>query len=102
MLELKNIDLSRDASAAHFVKHETVEVAFAALAGELASREGPNRYAAGDGNVMRQLPWATPLKDYKTLHGHRLPGYAETIYTYPEGDLCYGQFSTTNVEYNCK
>ena len=38
MLELKNIDLSRDASAAHFVKHEIVEVAFAALAGELVSR----------------------------------------------------------------
>ena len=48
MLELKNIDLRRDASAAHFVKHETVEVAFAALAGELVSREGPNRYSAGD------------------------------------------------------
>ncbi len=48
MLELKNIDLRRDASAAHFVKHEIVEVAFPALAGELASREGPNRYAAGD------------------------------------------------------
>jgi hypothetical protein len=48
MLELKNIDLTRDASATPYVKHEIVEVAFAALAGELVSREGPNRYAAGD------------------------------------------------------
>ncbi len=48
MLELKNIDLRGDASAAHFEKHEIVEVAFAAQAGELASREGPNRFAAGD------------------------------------------------------
>lgn len=48
MKELRNIDLSHDASAAHFVKHEIVEVAFAVLAGELVSREGPNRYAVGD------------------------------------------------------
>lgn len=48
MQELRNPDLTRDASAAYFVKHEIVEVAFAVQAGELLSREGPNRYAAGD------------------------------------------------------
>ena len=48
MPELKNIDLTRDASAALFVKDEVVEVAFAKNAGELVSREGPNRYHAGD------------------------------------------------------
>ncbi len=71
-------------------------------AGELVNFVSNDRYAAGDNNTSRQLPWATPLKDYKTLNGHRLPGYAETIYTYPEGDLCYGQFALTDVEYNCK
>lgn len=48
MLELKNIDLSADGSAASFVKNETVDVSFALSDGELASREGPNRFAAGD------------------------------------------------------
>lgn len=48
MLELKNIDLSRDASAARYVKQEIVEVRFATIEGELISREGPNRYAVGD------------------------------------------------------
>jgi len=48
MLELKNIDLASDASAALFVKDEVVEVVFAKAAGELVSREGPNRYQAGD------------------------------------------------------
>lgn len=48
MLELKNIDLASDASAALFVKDEVVEVVFAKAAGELVSREGPNRFQAGD------------------------------------------------------
>jgi hypothetical protein len=51
MLELKNIDLTLDKAAAHFVKHEIVEVAFAVAAGELISREGPNRYDTGDALV---------------------------------------------------
>jgi hypothetical protein len=48
MQKLKKIDLARDASAAAYVKYEIVDVQFATLAGELVSREGPNRYAAGD------------------------------------------------------
>lgn len=48
MLELKNIDLSTDGAAAHFAKHEIVNVIFATCAGALQSREGLNRYAPGD------------------------------------------------------
>lgn len=48
MLALKNIDLATDAAAAWYVKDEIVAVVFAAHAGELISREGPNRYRAGD------------------------------------------------------
>lgn len=48
MLQLKNIDLTRDAAAALFVKDEVVAVVFANHAGELTSREGANRFAAGD------------------------------------------------------
>ncbi|MCX7147993.1 MAG: PGDYG domain-containing protein [Rhodocyclales bacterium] len=48
MLQLKNIDLTRDDSATLFVKDEVVAVVFANLAGELISREGTNRFEAGD------------------------------------------------------
>lgn len=48
MLELKHIDLTQDCSAALFVKDEVVDVVFAKRAGELISREGPNRFEAGD------------------------------------------------------
>lgn len=48
MLELNKIDLATDASAGRYVKDETVDVAFATADGELLSREGPNRFRAGD------------------------------------------------------
>jgi hypothetical protein len=48
MLQLRNIDLASDDAAVQFVKDEVVQVSFAAAPGELASREGPNRYQAGD------------------------------------------------------
>ncbi|MEK6347520.1 MAG: PGDYG domain-containing protein [Burkholderia sp.] len=51
MIELKQIDLRTDAAAQRVVKDETVQVAFAAEAGELMSLEGPNRYAPGDAIV---------------------------------------------------
>jgi hypothetical protein len=42
------MDLRADPGAAAYVKHEAVQVQFAAEPGELISREGPNRYAIGD------------------------------------------------------
>jgi hypothetical protein len=48
MLELQDIDLSRDPAAARYVKTEIVAVCFARQTGELASLEGPNRYVPGD------------------------------------------------------
>jgi hypothetical protein len=48
MLALENIELRSDPQAACYVKDETVRVVFAQRAGEIASREGPNRYAVGD------------------------------------------------------
>lgn len=48
---LRDIDLRTDPRAAPFVKNEIVSVEFAAYAGELASREGPNRYRPHDAIV---------------------------------------------------
>ena len=48
MLKFNTIDLGTDAMAATFVKTETVNVIFAKADGELASREGINRFVLGD------------------------------------------------------
>lgn len=51
MQQLNDIDLREDPAAARYVKEEQVQVMFAAKAGELESREGPNRYRVGDAIV---------------------------------------------------
>jgi len=48
MLKIDEVDLRSDPDAARYVKNETVQVIFAREAGELISREGPNRCAKGD------------------------------------------------------
>jgi hypothetical protein len=67
-------------------------------AGELVNFKSNDRYNADTGTV---LPWATPLRDYKDVNGYKLAGYAETIYTYPDRDLCYGTFEVSSIKYNC-
>ena len=70
--------------------------------GELINFVSDDRYAAGIKNKMQRMQWSTPLKDHKMFNGYKLPGYADTIYHYPAGDLCYGNFRLVNVEYNCR
>ncbi len=66
--------------------------------GELVNFKSNERYNAEAGKI---LPWATPLRDYKEVNGYKLAGYAETIYTYPDRDLCYGTFEISSIKYNC-
>ena len=54
MKTLINIDLATDRTAKQFVKHEIVNVTFAANDGELTSREGVNRYHAGDALITSE------------------------------------------------
>jgi hypothetical protein len=65
--------------------------------GELINFKSDDRYNTEAG---KKLPWATPLKNYREINGYRLAGYAETIYTYPDRDLCYGTFEVASVKYN--
>lgn len=48
MKKLQQIDLASDPKARSYVKNEVVTVEFAAMPGIIASREGRNRYSAGD------------------------------------------------------
>jgi hypothetical protein len=68
--------------------------------GQLVDFISEDRFASSDEGKMLRIPWSTPLKNYTNLHGILIPGYAETIYHYPEGNLCYGTFSVVDVSYN--
>lgn len=66
--------------------------------GELVNFKSNDRFNAEAG---KKLPWATPLKDYRENNGYTLARSAETIYTYPDRDFCYGTFSVSSITYNC-
>ena len=70
--------------------------------GQLVNFVSEDRYAQMKDNSMKRFRWSTPLQDYKEFNGRMLPTYAEAIYSYPDGDFCYGTFRITGVEYNCK
>ncbi|MBL7924691.1 MAG: hypothetical protein JNL88_10880 [Bacteroidia bacterium] len=65
--------------------------------GALVNFISPDRYSADAGRV---LPWATPLKEYRNINGHRLAGAADAVYVYPDRKLVYGTFNTVSVHYN--
>lgn len=54
MKTLTDIDLATDHAAKKFIKHEIVHVTFAMTDGELTSREGINRYRAGDALITSE------------------------------------------------
>jgi PGDYG protein len=54
MKTLIKIDLATDHAAKKFIKHEVVQVTFATAKGELTSREGINRYHAGDALITSE------------------------------------------------
>ena len=68
--------------------------------GELVNFVSDDRYAAGENNTMQRLRWSTPLKEYREVDGYKLATDAKAVYTYPEGELCYGTFSLTHISYN--
>ncbi len=70
MLELENIDLATDAAAEQYVKTEAVDVCFARTDGELVSREGPNRYQAGDALITGSTGdrWSVSRSRFETKY----------------------------------
>jgi PGDYG protein len=78
MLELANLDLRTDPAARQYVKDEVVAVAFATGAGELTSREGPNRYRAGDALITGSTGdrWSVSRERFDLKYEPVAPGTA--------------------------
>jgi hypothetical protein len=68
--------------------------------GELINFVSEDRSAANEDGTSTKLKWSTPLRDYKDINGYKLASYAETIYTYPDGDFTYATFTLKDLGYN--
>lgn len=52
--------------------------------GELINFISEDRYAQQEDGSLKQLPWSTPLKDYREINGYKLTGYGDAVYSYPD------------------
>ena len=67
--------------------------------GRLISKS-KDRYARQEDGSMKLMTWSTPLANYMDYHGYRLAQNGKAMYTYPDGDFCYGEFELTEINYN--
>ena len=69
--------------------------------GRLINFISNDRYETTDGKTYNNYPWSTPISEYTTINGYKLPSKARLIYNKPDEDFCYGEFELVNIEYNC-
>ncbi len=53
-----------------------------------------------DREAGRVLPWSTPISDYGTFGGIRVPVAGEAVYARGSGDFAYIRLRVTDIEYN--
>lgn len=68
--------------------------------GELINFISEDRSVLEEDGTTQKRKWSTPLRDYKDINGYKLASYAETVYTYPDGDFIYATFTLKNIRYN--
>ena len=68
--------------------------------GDLGGFVSGDRYQSADGVTYRNLPWSTPVSDYRDFGGIRLPTRGDATWKQPEGDFTYARFLLEEIEYN--
>lgn len=55
-----------------------------------------------DGKTYTNIPWETPVREYRKFGDYYLPSKADVIYKRPEGNFCYLVFYLDDIQYNRK
>ncbi|HEX4878091.1 MAG TPA: DUF6544 family protein [Chitinophagaceae bacterium] len=53
-------------------------------------------------NSMEQIPWSTPIHQYKEVKGIKLMSEGDAVWHYPDSNFIYGQFTLKEIAYNLK
>jgi Family of unknown function (DUF6920) len=68
-------------------------------AGEIENVFAPGRYRYADGKFLF-TPWAGCFKNYRQIHGMRIPMEAEVAWVLPEGRFSYFKGQIKEIEFN--
>lgn len=67
--------------------------------GDLTDFVTDDRSMEVEGQFERH-PWSTPVGDYQTMAGHRVPTFGEGVWKLPDGDFTYAEFHLQELEIN--
>ncbi|MDB5216955.1 MAG: hypothetical protein JWO86_4882 [Myxococcaceae bacterium] len=69
--------------------------------GDLVDFISRDRDQSADGVTYRNLPWSTPVRDYRDFGGGlRVAGHGEAVWHEPEGDFAYAHFDLEDLQIN--
>jgi hypothetical protein len=70
--------------------------------GDLVNFSSNDRDQSVDGKTYRNLPWSTPVRDYRDFGGLRLASRGDAIWQEPEGEFVYGRFELVEINDNVR
>jgi len=68
--------------------------------GALVNFWSDDRYRSPDGITYDKVRWSTPVREYRTVDGRRVPAHAEATWALATGEFTYARFELLNIEYN--
>jgi len=70
--------------------------------GYLLNFSSNDRFDMSDPANPKLYPFLTPIECYMETSGFVIPQTAQTVYSQPEGDFVYSEFTIKSIEYNVK
>ncbi len=70
--------------------------------GSLADFISKDRFLSEDGKTYVSYPWSTPVHEYKTFEGRKIPSIMSAVWHMPDKQFTYAKFELKEIEYNCR
>ena len=68
--------------------------------GDLVNFVSNDRDRSADGKTYENLPWSTPVRDYKDFGGTRVAAHGDALWKEAQGDFVYARFELESLELN--
>lgn len=59
-----------------------------------------DRDGMSEDGKSENIPWSTPMYDYREIDGIKVPSCGEAVWHYPDRDFTYAKFHIKRVDWN--